>query len=84
VAEGVTINTHAGPQKLSKKIYQYSPENMECLKEFPSISAAARAICPPGNNYKAIANHISKQKNTNNVCHGYIWRTERVNNGTNT
>lgn len=78
IKDGVKINTFAGPQKLSKKIYQYSPEDLNCLGEFPSISAAARAICPPGNNYRAIANHISKQKNTNNVCHGYIWRTERI------
>lgn len=73
--KGVTIETHAGPKKLSKQIVQIDPNTKQIINIYPSISAAARAICEDGKNPKAIANHISKQKDTNNICHKYLWRT---------
>lgn len=72
---GVVIDTHAGPKKLSKQVQAISPISNEVVEVFPSISAAARAICPEGHNYKSIANHISRYKNTNTISHGYYWRT---------
>lgn len=74
---GININTTAGPMKLAKKIYAYDPTSNKLLNEYESISAAARSICEPGKNYKAIANHISRYKNTNTISHGYLWKTER-------
>lgn len=76
IAKGVNIDTHAGPKKLSKSIYMIHPETKKIIKEYSSISAAARDICPEGRNYRAIANHISKYKNTKTVSHGYLWKTE--------
>lgn len=73
--KGIIIETHAGPKKLSKQIAQIDPQTKQIVNIYPSISAAARAICEDGKNPKAIANHISKQKNTNNICHKYIWKT---------
>ena len=73
--KGLIINTHAGPKKLSKKIQQIHPQTNEVIAIYDSISAAARAICQKGKNPKAIINHISKQKNTNKICHGYKWQT---------
>lgn len=73
--KGVIIETHAGPKKLSKKIAQIDPNTKEIIQIYESISAAARAICEPGKNPRAIANHISKQKNTNNICHKFLWKT---------
>lgn len=72
---GLNIDTYAGPKKLSKSIQMIDPQTNVIIKTYPSISAAARDICPEGHNYKAIINHICKQKNTNNICHGYIWKT---------
>lgn len=75
IEKGVTIDTNAGPAKLSKAIAQIDPQTQEIIQIFPSISAAAKAICEPGKNYRAIINHICKQKNTNNICHNYLWKT---------
>ena len=75
IERGVIIETHAGPKKLSKAIAQIDPKTKQIINTYPSISAAARAICEEGKNPKAVANHISKQKDTNNICHKYLWRT---------
>ena len=75
IEKGLKINTQAGPQKLSKQIKQIDPITKEIINIYPSISAAARAICPEGHNPRAIGNHISKQKNTGNICHNYLWET---------
>ena len=72
---GIMVNTNAGPAKLSKKIYAINPLTLKIEKEFESISAAARAICEPGRNPKAIVNHISKYKDTATVSHGFLWKT---------
>lgn len=74
---GIKIDTHAGPKKLSKEIYQIHPSDGTVIKVYPSISAAARDICEEGKNYRAIANHISRYKNTNTVSHGYLWETRK-------
>lgn len=79
IKKGLKIDSNAGPKKLSKPIIQINPQTNEIIKIYDSISAAARAICEPGKNYKAIANHISKQKNTNNICHKFLWKT--INKG---
>lgn len=73
---GIEINTYAGPQKLSKKIYKVDPYSKKLISVYPSISAAARDICPKGHNYKSIINHICKQKNTGHISHGFEWYTE--------
>lgn len=75
IKRGIVIETHAGPNKLSKAIAQIDPETNQIIAIYPSISAAARAICEEGKNPKAIANHISKQKDTKNICHKYLWKT---------
>ena len=75
IKKGLKIDTFAGPKKLSKAIHMIDPKTKQIIKTYPSISEAARDLCPEGHNYKAIINHISKQKNTNNICHGYIWQT---------
>ena len=72
---GVVINTFAGPEKVSKKIYAIDPITLDVVAEYESISAAGRALCKEGRNPRAIANHISKQKDTQNVSHGFLWRT---------
>ena len=72
----IEIDTQAGPKKLSKKIYGINPKTLQTELEFESISAAGRALCPEGHNPRAIANHISKYKNTGTISHGYLWRTE--------
>ena len=72
---GIIINTNAGPVKLSKKIYAINPLTLKVEKEFESISAAARFICEPGHNPRAIGNHISKYKDTSTVSHGFLWKT---------
>ena len=71
---GITVNVNAGPQKLSKQIQAIDPNTNKVVAVYPSISEAARAICPEGHNPRAIANHISKQKNTCHICHGFIWK----------
>lgn len=73
---GITINTNAGPAKLSKKIYAINPLTLKVEKEFESISAAARFICKPDHNPRAIGNHISKYKDTSTVSHGFLWKTD--------
>lgn len=73
--KGITVNTFAGPEKVSKKIYAVDPITLKIVYEYESISAAGRALCKEGKNPRAIANHISKQKDTENVCHGFLWRT---------
>ena len=75
VNKGITINTNAGPMKLAKKIYAINPKTLQVEKEFSSISEASKEICEPGKSYKAIANHISKYKDTKTVSHGYLWKT---------
>lgn len=75
-ARGIKIDTHAGPKKLSKKIMAIDPISKEIIATYESISAAARAICKPGKNPRAIGNHISKYKNTKTVSHGFLWKTK--------
>lgn len=76
IERGIKINTHAGPMKQAKKIYAINPITLQIEKSYSSISEAARSICPEGKNYKSIANHISKYKNTKTISHGYLWKTE--------
>lgn len=45
------------------------------VKEYNSISEAARSLCEEGKNFRAIGNHISKYKNTNTISHGFLWKT---------
>ena len=75
VNKGVVINTNAGPEKLSTKIYAVDPVTLKVVAEYESISAAARTLCKEGKNPRAIANHISKQKDTQHISHGFLWRT---------
>lgn len=77
--KGIVINTFAGPEKLSTKIYAINPMTLKVVAEYTSISAAGRALCKDGKNPRAIANHISKQKNTEHVAHGFLWRTTITN-----
>lgn len=72
---GIIINTYAGPEKISTKIYAVDPISLKVVAGYKSISAAGRALCKEGKNPRAIANHISKQKDTNHVAHGFLWRT---------
>lgn len=72
----IKINTNAGPAKLSKKIYAINPLTLTIEKEFESISAAARYICEPGRNPRAVGNHISKYKDTSTISHGFLWKTQ--------
>lgn len=72
---GIVIHTFAGPEKLSKKIYAVDPITLNVISEYKSISAAGRALCKEGKNPRAIANHIYKQKDTKNICHGFLWCT---------
>lgn len=73
--KGIVINTFAGPEKVSKKIYAIDPITLKIVAEYESISEAGRALCKEGRNPRAISNHISKQKDTQNICHGFLWRT---------
>lgn len=73
--KGITINTLAGPEKISKKIYAIDPITLTIVAEYDSISAAGRALCKEGRNPRAIANHISKQKDTQHITHGFLWST---------
>jgi group I intron endonuclease len=72
---GVFPNTFAGSEKLSKKIYAVDPITLQIVSEYESISAAGRALCKEGKSPRAIANHISKQKDTQHIAHGFLWRT---------
>lgn len=74
-AKGIVIDTNAGPKKLSKSVMAVNPKTQEIVAVYESISAASRAICAPGKNPRAIANHISKYKNTKTVSHGFLWKT---------
>lgn len=74
-AKGIKIDTNAGPKKLSKSVIVIDPVIKEIVAVYESISAAGRAICEKGKNPRAIANHISKYKNTQSVSHGFLWRT---------
>lgn len=73
--KGIAINTSAGPEKVSTKIYAVDPISLKVVAGYESISAAGRALCKEGKSPRAIANHISKQKDTNHVAHGFLWRT---------
>ena len=73
--KGIKINTFAGPKKVSTKIYAVEPISLKVVAEYESISAAGRALCKEGKNPRAIANHISKQKDTHHIAHGFLWRT---------
>lgn len=75
IEQGISINTNAGPQKLSKKIMAINPISLQVEKTYDSISAASRDICPEGHSPRAIANHISKYKDTATISHGYLWKT---------
>lgn len=75
IEKGITINTNAGPAKLSKKVLAIDPKTQKIIAEYPSISAAARDICEEGKNPRAIGNHIGKYKNTQTISHGYLWKT---------
>ena len=61
--------------KFESKLQKFISDNIDLVAEYESISAAGRALCKPGKNPRAIANHICKQKDTQNVCHGFLWRT---------
>lgn len=74
-SRGIEINTFAGPEKLSTQIYAIDPVTLKMVAEYKSISAAGRALCKQGRSPRAIANHIGKQKDTQNICHGFLWRT---------
>lgn len=76
--KGIVINTSAGPEKMSTKIYAVDPISLKVVAEYESISAAGRALCKEGKNPRAIANHISKQKDTEHIAHGFIWRTKII------
>lgn len=81
---GITVDTNAGPAKLSKKICAINPITLQIEHEYESISAAARDICEEGKNPRAIINHICKYKNSATVSHGYLWKTiekEELKNG---
>ena len=78
-SKGLIINTTAGPEKLSKKIYAVDPITLQVVAEYESISAAGRALCKQGKNPKAIVNHIVKQKDTTHIAHGFLWRTSVQN-----
>lgn len=73
--KGITVNTYAGPEKLSTKIYAVDPSTLKVVAEYESISAAGRALCNEGKNPRAVVNHICKQKDTQHVAHGFLWRT---------
>lgn len=72
---GIIIDIHAGPKKLSKIIFAIDPVSFKIVAEYESISAAGRALCEEGKNPRAIANHISRYKNTKTVSHGFLWKT---------
>jgi hypothetical protein len=76
--KGIVINTSAGPEKMSTKIYAVDPISLKVVAEYESISAAGRALCKEGKNPRAIANHISKQKDTEHIAHGFLWRTKII------
>lgn len=76
--KGIVINTSAGPEKMSTKIYAVDPISLKVVAEYESISAAGRALCKEGKNPRAIANHISKQKDTEHITHGFLWRTKII------
>lgn len=73
--KGIKINTFAGPEKISTKIYAVDPISLKVVAGYESISAAGRALCKEGKNPRAIANHIYKQQDTNHVAHGFLWCT---------
>ena len=73
--KNIKINTFAGPEKVSTKIYAIDPVTLEVVAKYKSISAAGRALCKDGKNPRAIANHICKQKDTGHIAHGFLWRT---------
>ena len=71
---GISINTHAGPMKLAKKICAIDPKTLEIKYTYNSIAEASRAHC--GNaNPKNVAKLIGKYKNTGTISHGFIWKT---------
>lgn len=75
IAKGIVIDTNAGPKKLSKQVAAIDPKTKEIVAIYDSISAAGRALCKEGKNPRAVSTHIGKQKNTNNICHGFLWKT---------
>lgn len=75
IKRGIIINTHAGPMKQAKQIMAINPNDGSDITLFSSISEASRAICEKGKNPRAIANHISRYKDTGIVSHGYLWKT---------
>lgn len=76
---GIQINTHAGPAKLSKRIYAINPINLQVEEIYNSISEAGRALAAEGRNPRAIANHISRYKDTSTISHSYLWKTKIEN-----
>ena len=77
--KGITVNTFAGSEKVSTKIYAVDPISLKVVAEYASISAASRVLCKEGRNPKAIANQICKQKDTQHITHGFLWRTTITN-----
>jgi group I intron endonuclease len=77
-AKGIKVDTNAGPKKLSKRVAAIDPNTKEIIAIYESISAAARAICPPGASAKAIGNHISKYKDMPSISHGFYWKTKNT------
>lgn len=76
IKKGLKIDTYAGPKKLSKTIFAIDPNTKEIVKQYDSISAAARDLCPEGKNFRTIGNYIGKYKNTEHVYKNYLWRTK--------
>lgn len=72
----IIIDTHAGPKKLSKKVAAIDPQTNIIVNIYPSISEASRQLCKEGKNPRAIANHISKYKDSLVISHGFLWKTK--------
>lgn len=63
--------------KIAKLVAAIDMKSGEIVKIYESISAAARALCPIGNNPRAVGNHISKVKDIKGrYAHGFYWKTE--------
>ena len=72
----IIVDTYAGPKKISKAILAINPKTNEIVKQYESISAAARDLCPEGKSFRPIGNYIGKYKNTEHIYKNYLWKTE--------
>lgn len=75
IAKGLSIDTHAGPKKLAKRVMKINPADNKCIEIYESISDAARAICPENTSYKSYINGIRRNLNKNSIYHKYLWKT---------